>query len=306
MARPRYREASPAAGGGEPCVTCGATLRGEYCHACGEKRRSEQDLTLAAFGRYAVEAATNADAKLYVTVRALVSRPGLLTREFVAGRRRPWIGPLQLFLAANLLFFLLLQLGWGTNAFTTDLVHHAGQPIYGEIAREWIEERVGPLPERPAGMTFPGWLGQMSEEQRQLRERFNEAAPRYANSLVVIMVPLLAIGFRLLRVRAVFVRELVFSLHFFSFLLLVLIVLPALFRAGGFLPMRYHRIMDSEEATVLLLAALVWSYTAIALRTSHADRWPAALLRGALAPVVLFIVVTLYRAVLFFVVFAAV
>jgi len=277
-----------------------------YCHACGEKRLDERDLTLSAFAHYALEAITNADAKLYATLRALFARPGLLTREFVAGRRTPYLGPLQLFIACNLLFFLLLQLGWGTNALTTDLIFHQTQPVYGPLAAERIAERVGPIVERPHGMTFPGWLGQMTPEQRELRERFNEASPRYANSLVFLMVPLFALALRLLRRRAIFVRELVFSLHFFSFLLLLAILLPLPAYAAGWLAPRYARFFESDDGVVVFLAVAVASYVGLALRRSHGDSRQGALLRGFAAPLLLLAVFTIYRAILFFVVFAAI
>jgi hypothetical protein len=291
---------------GEGCVTCGTRLVGQHCHVCGEKRAGERDLTLAGFARYALDAATNVDARLYLSLRRLVARPGLLTREFVAGRRRPYLGPLQLFLLANLVFFLLLQMGWGTSAFTTDLVYHRTQPVYGAVADRLIAERVGEFQRPEPGLTFPERLALLTEEQAEFRRRFNGAQPRYANSLVILMVPLFALVLRLLRRRALFVRELVFSLHFYAFLLLFLKVVPLPVLA--LLPIWPEAAVALNEndwwLSGVLLAVLLW-YLATGFRTAHGDGRGAALLRAVVALPLLLLVVTIYRGVLFFVVFFA-
>jgi hypothetical protein len=288
------------------CVTCGTPLAGHYCHACGEKRADERDLTLAGFARYALDAATNVDARLYRSLRLLVARPGVLTREFVAGRRQPYLGPLQLFLLANLVFFVLLEAGWGTTVFTTDLIYHRTQPVYGPVAERMIAERVGTIQPPGPGMTFAQRLELLTAEQAEFRGRFNRAQPRYANSLVILLVPLLALVLRLLRRRTLFVRELVFSLHFLAFLLLFLklVPLPVLL----LLPISRAAAAAINEndlwVGILLVGGLLW-YLATAFRNAHGDRWAPAVLRAVVALPLLLLVVTIYRGALFFVVYWA-
>lgn len=308
----------------EPCVTCDSPLVGHFCHECGEKRADERDLTLRAFVSYAVEALFNADAKLWVSLRRLMTRPGFLTREFVAGRRRPYVGPLQLFLIGNLLFFVLLQLGLGMNTFTTDLVFHASQPIYGSTAESMIAERIGPI-ERRQGRGWEEWLGTLTEEQHAYRERFNETAPRYANSMVILMAPMLAIGFRLLRRRTLFVRELILSLHFMAFVMLLSVALIFVlwaFLTGLQLALRgvdwetagpllrgfgsgLDAVLGSEVFSSLFILSIFFIYLSLAFRSVHGDRPLAAVARGLASIVIFFVVLSLYRGLLFFVVFWA-
>lgn len=291
------------------CVSCGEPLVGEYCHHCGEKRTDERDLTLSAFLHYALEAVTNADARLYRTLRALLGSPGLLTREFVAGRRRLYVAPLQLFLVMNVVFFVVLQVRAGTDAFTTDLLFHPGQPLYGPVAADLIGQRVGELPERPEGMTSQQWRVLWSVEQQEFRQRFNEATPRYANSLVILMVPLFALAIRFLRRRTLFVRELVFSAHFFAFVLLFLMAFPIMLIPLGLLltALQVPVGIDLLEFLFSLgLTATFATYLMLAFRTAHGDRWLPAVARAVTAVFLLFGVLTVYRAILFFVVYWAV
>jgi len=316
---------SPRTRATDDCVTCGTPLVGHYCHECGEKRAEERDLTVRAFGDYAVEAIFNADAKLWVTLRRLVARPGFLTREFVAGRRRPYVGPLQLFLLVNLVFFVLLQLGIGMNTFTTDLIFHGSQPIYGPVAESMITDRIGPIEPR-AGRPWEEWLASLTAEQQAYRARFNEAAPRYANSMVILMAPMLALGFRLLRRRTLIVRELILSLHFMAFVMLLTKVL--VFAVSGFVilvgralrgvewetagPLLrafvtvFETVLNSELYISLFMLSAFCVYLTIAFMRVHDDRLRAAAARGMAAVAIFFVVLSLYRGLLFFVVFWAV
>jgi hypothetical protein len=307
------------------CVTCGTPLVGHFCHGCGEKRADQRDLTLRAFAHYAAEALFNADAKLWVTVRRLVGRPGFLTREFVAGRRQPYVGPLQLFLIANLLFFVLLQLGVGMRTFTTDLVFHGSQPFYGSVAESMIADRIGPI-QRRGGRGWEEWMASLSEEQQAYRVRFNEAAPRYANSMVILMAPMMALGFRLLRRRTLFVRELILSLHFMTFVLLLskalvlgmsvfllavgMALRPVDWETAGPLLRGFVRAlegaMNSEIITSLIVLGALCVYLTFAFMTVHGDRLRAAAARALASVVIFFVVLSLYRGLLFLVVFWAV
>ena len=76
-------------------MTCGAALHGPFCHACGERVLDPADLRLPAFLRHVAEGAFDLDSRLWRTFRELFRRPGLLTAEFMAGRRRPYLHPLQ-------------------------------------------------------------------------------------------------------------------------------------------------------------------------------------------------------------------
>lgn len=93
------RSASPT------CLNCGATLTGTFCSACGQRDvppyPSVRELAVDAFWEL-----SGWDGRFASTVRALVARPGKLTREFLEGRRARYISPLRLYLMCSLVYFL--------------------------------------------------------------------------------------------------------------------------------------------------------------------------------------------------------
>ena len=50
------------------------------------------------------------DSRVWQTLRLLVTRPGQLTREFIAGRHQQYLPPFRLYLVISLFFFALSAL----------------------------------------------------------------------------------------------------------------------------------------------------------------------------------------------------
>ena len=91
------------------CANCGAPIDGTYCANCGQE--TSLDLpTARAFLREAAGRYVALDGRLWRTLAALFFRPGFLTREYLAGRRRRYVRPGRLFLVLSLALFAGLQL----------------------------------------------------------------------------------------------------------------------------------------------------------------------------------------------------
>jgi hypothetical protein len=88
------------------CPNCATPLRGRYCHECGQRARSLR-VRLRDVFEEAADELLHLDGKLVRTVRLLVTRPGMLTAELLAGRRARYVSPLRLFLTFSVLFFAL-------------------------------------------------------------------------------------------------------------------------------------------------------------------------------------------------------
>jgi Protein of unknown function (DUF3667) len=91
------------------CRNCGAPAPGAYCPACGQETQKR----LPKFTQFLREAAGRyvaLDGRLWRTLIPLLFRPGFLTREYLAGRRRRYIRPARLFLVASLFLFAVLHI----------------------------------------------------------------------------------------------------------------------------------------------------------------------------------------------------
>jgi hypothetical protein len=100
----------PAAQSGQNlCRNCGALLRGEYCHHCGQ-REGRGDLQFADAAGEVLGDLFTWDSRLWRSLFPLVFRPGFLTAEFIAGRRARYVPPFRLYIIISFLLFLVLSL----------------------------------------------------------------------------------------------------------------------------------------------------------------------------------------------------
>jgi len=86
------------------CRNCGAPAPGRFCAECGQETELRLP-TLREFLREAAGRYVALDGRFWRTIAMLVFRPGRLTREYLAGRRRRYVRPARLYLFSTLVFF---------------------------------------------------------------------------------------------------------------------------------------------------------------------------------------------------------
>lgn len=95
------------------CVSCDALLTGPYCSRCGERVVDAEELTLRHFlGHTVAHELLHLDGALWRTLRLLFMRPGALSLEYAAGRRRPYVNPFRLLLIAIVAYALMASSGF--------------------------------------------------------------------------------------------------------------------------------------------------------------------------------------------------
>jgi hypothetical protein len=92
------------------CANCGAAVSGNFCHECGQETvlhvASTREFMHEFIGHYVA-----LEGKLWKSLKLLLFRPGVLTLEYINGRRVRYIQPLRLYLTLSVIFFALLQYG---------------------------------------------------------------------------------------------------------------------------------------------------------------------------------------------------
>lgn len=229
----------------EACGNCGTPLAGDFCHSCGQKAEAPPE-TLAGLARQFWEDLSSLDSKTLRSVVRLVREPGGLTVDYLAGRRIRFTAPLQLYLFAAALFFVVnavkpfLKVDPVTRQLTSRL---GGMGVF-------IDDF--PLSVQPA---VPPEIA---------AERFAGTATGYLPTLLIGGVALftfaLAAAYR--RPRRPFLCHAVFALHWSAFYL-ILMIADRLF--SGRLPFGIPEIVTNLAA---------WVYLTIALRRVYGGRWP--------------------------------
>jgi hypothetical protein len=226
--------------GEEPrtCPECGDPLAGKYCHQCGEKPLGPDDLKLGGFLHHGLHELTHLDAKIFSTLRALVFKPGLLTTEYLAGRKKRHVLPLRLFLV---IFALNLFLYTRPGIALYDMRFVVKNDKQGVIEKK-LEAKAKKL----------------NQPTDALYDRINEHWQKYVSLLQFGDVFFFAIWLSLLFYTShrYFVEHLIFSLHTLSFVFLLSTVLWLYYAFRGMHP-------DLVVALVSFAALLLYLCRAI-------------------------------------------
>lgn len=231
------------------CPTCGSTVSTPYCPSCGEHPLRERELTLRGLFDQLVQVFTNIDGRLIRSFRCLISRPGFLTIAYLQGRRKPYVGPVRLFLIANVLFFTIESLTGG-KVFTTPLDSHLHAQPWSPLAASLVSHR----------------LAAMRTTLDSYAPVFDRAVALNARLFIIFMAlsfaPVASIVFH--RNRRPLAVHALFAFHLYAFMLLlfcVATVIPPIDRWFGGAGSASERL-DHTLSIALLLACAVYLYIA--------------------------------------------
>jgi len=206
--------------GADFCPNCSEQLSGQYCFRCGEKRVDRDRLSLNYFIRNSVHELIDIEhSKLWKTFSALVFRPGLLTNEYLAGRKSRYLTPLKVCLVI-----------FGLSLFLYS--------IYKPVAVYDLETFI----ESDQSGTWRSAIGELAEKSKLARnvfiEKVNEKWQAYVSLFqitnVIFFALLLQIAY--LFSQRYFVEHLIFSLHFLSFSFLSTVILWPVYILVGVKP----------------------------------------------------------------------
>ena len=152
----------PAAGDPKVCANCDQPLYGPFCSNCGQHVRDLHRSTWRFVADF-LENAFSWDNKVVLTLRPLLTRPGVLTRDYLAGRRVRYVHPLRLFLFTSAICLTIIESLGGSASGPLNLdfndqesrkpkVHlHVGDPSPAPAPAAGVS----PAPAAPAELTVP-------------------------------------------------------------------------------------------------------------------------------------------------------
>lgn len=116
-----------------PCLNCSTVLQEgwEFCPNCGQKNQ-ELKLPLSHVLEEVAEGIWHFDSKLWATLKAIVTRPGKITVDFLDGRRVRYVPPIRLYVFISFVFF-----------FAASVMQHRSEEAEAEAALTHPKSRKG-------------------------------------------------------------------------------------------------------------------------------------------------------------------
>lgn len=206
MARKRKRRPTSV------CANCGEGLpaTASFCAGCGQANHDPRGSLRLVFGEL-IEAVTDLDNRVWLTLRTLLFRPGVVAVEYASGKRAKYVPPFRLFIVASAVYFLAAS------------VFEAPRPTIrsGEEVRA-LQTASG----QGLSRALDAYGTRLERDGETMARGELTALPfdlfRYLKYTVWLLLPFAAIAVWLVdpRPARLFVDALVFTLYSFSFLLL--------------------------------------------------------------------------------------
>jgi hypothetical protein len=270
------------------CVSCGAPLTGPYCSQCGEAA-PHHGYSLAHLGEEALESFAHLDGRIFASFRALLLQPGLLPFDFLRGRRRTQMGPVQLFVVCNVIYFLL-QPFTAFAPFTSTLEIQTTARAWSGFAREFTNAKIAA--EHTTAADYAA--------------EFNHTAHLQGKSLIVFMVPIFALGVWALygRKRRYYAEHLVFSFYLYAFLVLWMgLATLALSKPVIYGLTHNWNHVDAVSSAVITLP--VTMYLLLAVKRMYGGGWWTSAIAAAALSGWMVAVLTIYRFILLLTTYSA-
>lgn len=272
------------------CLNCDAPITGTFCANCGQ-RAVPPNPTVRELAGDAFSELSGWDGKFAETLRKLLTKPGLLTREWIEGKRVSFIAPIRLYLTMSLIYFLVSSAAPDLGKKRADAIGSGGfnfsldaeKPKPGSKASRVLKDfnqalatnqaitgperdsalaaiQKAPAIMRPAmrrGITDPGSFG----------TAIRRAMPNVFLGLVPVFALVLALFYR----RRRYPEHLFFAIHLATYLFIA--------RTLGNLAFFTQSIVFAAIAQVLMLAWML-AYGVIALRRVYGGSVPMTILKG--------------------------
>jgi hypothetical protein len=278
---------APAAPGSS-CANCGHAFdapRPNFCPACGQETHIRAPRAMEFVQQFG-GAYFSTEGALWRTLKLLLFKPGELTRQYLAGRRKHYVLPLRLYLTISLIVLLVMRFAASEslaqeNAVQIDLKD-------GEYTAVSLGSAYN------AGMKdgqffcvgFPQWLckrlqRRIDVDAAVLKREIAELGTRFVGNIGIgmfVMLPMFALLLKLVYWnRALhYTEHLVFALHVHAFWFFALLV-----------------ALPGQDWLSGLAMLVVPVYTFMAMRRVYGGRWGWRVLRSALVALVYLVVLSM-------------
>jgi Protein of unknown function (DUF3667). len=270
-------------------------MSGPFCSHCGEKKLEKADYSLRPVVQEVFGEFIHFDGRLLRTVKTLVAKPGELARAYFHGGRSRYTRPLTLFVMINLVFFIIQPhtalLGYHYDNYVS--ANRAGSVTHRAMIRDK--------------------LLRTHESEVSYSARFNTVLQDQKKSVLLFSVPFLALAMLILFAGKgrTYAEHLVFSVHVYTFLLLLFIGLLAVFwilvlvatlapHNGG---AAFFRLLDSELTITVVGVAAISTYIYLAARRAYELRGALLAVRAFLLALAIGYLTGVYHDILFYTTF---
>lgn len=246
------------------CQNCGNEVQDRFCSHCAQENTETRQPFHFLFAHF-LEDFTHYDGQFWKTIRYLLFSPGKLTNEYLAGKRQQYVAPVKLYIFLSFIVFFVPTL-FPDSGNKKELVHITNETIKDGVADsasdKLVKQELDSLPPIKIGehdieskADFDslakatkkkelGWIRPIVNKYYDLKgkgnsndeiiEKFQESFIHILPKALFVYLPIFAFLLWLFHPKKEwwFFDHGIFTLHFFSFLLLSIFMITLINEIG--------------------------------------------------------------------------
>jgi hypothetical protein len=243
------------------CLDCGAAVDYNFCCVCGQETRLHVPSAFEFFHEFVAHYVA-LEGKLWRTLGLLLFRPGMLSAEYIAGRRARYVQPLRIYLSFSIIFFAVLKLSG------TPVAVHEPDAKPAQIAAPASEKVTAKNPVETTLAAIDPDIGAKIDAFFADPERGTNTFFKYVPYAIFLLMPLFALFLKLLYIGSGrrYGEHMLFALHSNAFAYLmfsVAILIPEQLSFGllnfalfvwlmAYLPTAMRRVYGGTRAVTIV------------------------------------------------------
>jgi hypothetical protein len=240
------------------CLNCRHVVENRFCPNCGQENIDTRKTFYHLFVHF-FEDLTHYENAFWKTIKNLIFKPSTLTKEYLSGKRLSYLAPVRLYIFISLITFFLISILSSKDPFhitlekteptvALDKLKEGGITIFGYQSTKELDSIQNSNSNTEKLSPFRYWILQKGlsiverNSEEEIIEKFQESFIHNLPKLLFLYMPIFAFQLWIFhgKKRWYYFDHGIFTLHYFSFLLLIILILYlidklfSLFENSGF------------------------------------------------------------------------
>lgn len=156
-----------------------------FCPNCGQENHHPNQ-PIRHYIAELIETLLHLDSKFFVTLKALITKPGLVTKEYNQNKRARFMPPIRLYVFVSFVFFLLIQIDTSNNKTSVESEElESHEPILTPTDSLELQELPSNLPADTQKYKMNVGILKMDLNKNDLSKLVN-ASPEQIDSLILV------------------------------------------------------------------------------------------------------------------------
>ncbi|MFA6439088.1 MAG: DUF3667 domain-containing protein [Bacteriovoracaceae bacterium] len=216
------------------CLNCGTELRGEYCSSCGQRDKNIHIPVKELVSEF-IDALPSFDQRLVRSMIPFLFKPGMLSEAYLSGKRKQYVSPFKFYFFISVLFFFVNSVYVSeskSNLRNNFSLRDSVKTIMkGDSSNNSIRSSNSEVSftiadtakmQKLFGKKFIEGFTSGQNNPQMFFEKIKEHLPK----IIFLLLPVFALLLKLVYLRSniLYIKHLIFSFYFHSFVFFILLV----------------------------------------------------------------------------------